>query len=1096
MNINLNEVIIIEYEVIVKYNSNIKRLESELNVKVEILNATYAIIISSSTIDIDKLLNYPEIEYVERPFILETQDTQSFSSTGITSFKNNTNLTGKGTLLGIIDSGIDYTLPIFKNSDGTSKILYYWDQATPGTPPEGFNDGTLYTKDTINQAPVSISSTHGTHVSSIAASIANEAEIIFVKVGNRQTDTFSRSTEFMRAIKFILDKALELDRPIAINISYGSNEGSHRGLSLFEQYIDDMCLYWKNNIVVAAGNNANKSSHKAITLDDRNPTEVEFTVSENEKILNINIWPDFTDKFSISLRNPSNEKTSSISEDEPNLNQNISGTSILGYFYPIPPYSVYRRVTLQLKSDTQITPGIWKIVFEPEDIVNGNVDLYLPTSQGIGQNTRFTEPTERLTVTVPGTASRVITVGSFNSRTGTRSVFSGQGDISSGIYKPDLLAPGEDILSFLPGGSLGALTGTSMATPHVTGVCSLLMQWGIVMGNDPFLYSQKIKAMLTENASRSESMNYPNDAYGYGLLNLNNIELTAVNNSNDDSNSIDRAITDNVTKTISRALLVTHNDRFYDELNSLNINVSITRLSNDTTIVFFDRLNEENIAKVINLSSVNLVESVVEMASLGEVTLGTRNGIIAQEEIGASFFKNNPNVTLTGRGTLIAVIDSGIDYLHKDFIYADGTSKIVYLWDQTKEGKPPENFFIGTEYTREDINNAIKNNDRSLSQDEEGKGTIISGICAGLGNINKQYEGIAPDAELIVIKMDKINGYYNNAMLRIANEYAYQKSLELNKPLVLTSTYGSNRLVGYTSRTNSAKSYFREGLCIIAGAGNEGDTQTHAGGRINRVGDTQEVDFQIDQEEAEIIIELWVSRPDKIDLTIISPSGEASKALNETNFSQQAGVFDLERTEYYINYIYPTIYSGQQSITITLRNVKSGIWKLRLVGQYISSGDYNIYLPNRVFLNSGTLFLEPNPLYTINYLAVQDDLICVGTYNSDTKGVWTSSSRGPNIAERMKPDIVAPGVNIIGSYPNDTYAMLTGSAAATANTAGATALFYQYTIVDANYRGKGFTQEVRTFMRAGATRSVDISYPNTSLGYGVLNLRGMLDALK
>ena len=122
-------------------------------------------------------------------------------------------------------------------------------------------------------------------------------------------------------------------------------------------------------------------------------------------------------------------------------------------------------------------------------------------------------------------------------------------------------------------------------------------------------------------------------------------------------------------------MLVTHNDRFYDELNSLNINVSITRLSNDTTIVFFDRLNEENIAKVINLSSVNLVESVVEMASLGEVTLGTRNGIIAQEEIGVSFFKNNPNVTLTGRGTLIAVIDSGIDYLHKDFIYADGTIK-------------------------------------------------------------------------------------------------------------------------------------------------------------------------------------------------------------------------------------------------------------------------------------------------------------------------------------------------------------------------------------------------------------------------------------
>ncbi|MDU4936814.1 MAG: hypothetical protein E6X43_16065, partial [Peptostreptococcaceae bacterium] len=147
------EVIIIdEYEVIVKYSGDIMQLEEELGVNVEILNSNYAIITSSTPEPIDRLLQYPQIEYVEKPFILQTQDTQSFSSTGITNFKNRSNLTGKGTILGIIDSGIDYTLPVFKDSNGNSKILYYWDQSIPGNPPEGFHEGTLYTNEDINNA--------------------------------------------------------------------------------------------------------------------------------------------------------------------------------------------------------------------------------------------------------------------------------------------------------------------------------------------------------------------------------------------------------------------------------------------------------------------------------------------------------------------------------------------------------------------------------------------------------------------------------------------------------------------------------------------------------------------------------------------------------------------------------------------------------------------------------------------------------------------------------------------------------------------------------------------------------------------------------
>jgi len=237
-------VINIDYEVVVKYNGDILRLENEIGISVEILGYNYAIIIADSEQKINSLLNYPEIEYIEKPFILDTQDVQSFSSTGITRFKQRNGLTGKGVILGVIDSGIDYTLPVFRDESGNSKILYYWDQSIEGNPPEGFKEGTLYTNEDINKAikgetriPISATSSHGTHVSGICAAIANEASIIAVRVGRRKTDVFSSSTEFMRAIKFILDKALELKMPVVINISYGSNEGSHRGESLFEQYI-------------------------------------------------------------------------------------------------------------------------------------------------------------------------------------------------------------------------------------------------------------------------------------------------------------------------------------------------------------------------------------------------------------------------------------------------------------------------------------------------------------------------------------------------------------------------------------------------------------------------------------------------------------------------------------------------------------------------------------------------------------------------------------------------------------------------------------------------------------------------------------------
>ncbi|SJO09371.1 C5a peptidase precursor [Clostridioides difficile] len=1111
------------------------RLEEELGVSVEILNSSYAIITSSNEEDVNILLTYPEIEFIEKPFILQTQDVQSFSSTGITGFKNRTGLTGKGTIIGIIDSGIDYTLPVFRDSDGRSKILYYWDQSIQGNPPEGFREGTLYTNEDINNAidgsmyiPISTTSLHGTHVAGICATIASDARIIVVRVGNIQTDIFSRSTEFMRAIKFILDRALELRMPVTLNISYGSNEGSHRGTSLFEQYIDDMCLFWKNNIVVAAGNNADKGGHKRIRLQNNITEEVEFIVGEGERILNINIWPDFVDDFSVHLVNPSNNQTQAISLTSGEIRNTLGETRITGYFYPIAPYSLTRRVTLQLSSNTQITPGLWKIVFEPIDIVTGNVNIYLPTSEGLNRNTRFLIPTQELTVTVPGTASRVITVGSFNSRTDIVSIFSGEGDTQLGVFKPDLLAPGEDIVSFLPGGTSGALTGTSMATPHVTGVCSLFMEWGIVNGNDLFLYSQKLRALLLKGARRLSNQSYPNNSSGFGFLNLSDIDLYTLSNINQDLEtedigyrSINKSFKDEensykfidgynmqihndleneiyISKNASRqsGIDIVHTPEFEEELAGLGMSQRFFKISDSLGVLSINNTDYNSIQRVLQLPSIIRTVSTTKMTLLGEINRGTFGGVVATEEMGVNFFKNNPNINITGRGTLISIADTGIDYLHPDFIYPDGTSKIVYLWDQTKEGTPPDGFYIGTEYTREDINRAIAENDPSLSQDEVGQGTMLSGICAGLGNVNSEYAGIAEDSELIIIKLGKIDDFYNSAMLFAASQYAYKKAFELGRPLVINMSLGTSSLAGLTNRSNSEKAFFTRGLCITAGAGNEGNTQTHTSGIIPYVGGSVEVELELNEDEEELSLELWLNRPDKADVIIVSPTGEESKSVGISNYNKVTGLFDLEGTEYSITYIYPTTFSGQQFTNVTLKNAKRGVWKIRLVGVYIITGRYNLYLPNRELLKSGTRFREVDPFYTINYPAIQDDLITIGAYNTINGSLWQSSSRGPTIEDRLKPDIVAPGVNIIAAYPGNTYATITGTAAASAHAAGAAAMYFQYTFVDGRYPNQAYVQKIKTFMQAGARKDSNTVYPNTNSGYGLLDVRGMFDVLR
>ncbi|HBH1153486.1 TPA: S8 family serine peptidase, partial [Clostridioides difficile] len=665
-----------------------------------------------------------------------------------------------------------------------------------------------------------------------------------------------------------------------------------------------------------------------------------------------------------------------------------------------------------------------------------------------------------------------------------------------------------------------------------TGVCSLFMEWGIVNGNDLFLYSQKLRALLLKVARRLSNQSYPNNSSGFGFLNLSDVDLYTLSSINQDLEtedigyrSINKSFMDEannyipidgynvqihnglekekyISKNISRqsgilsGIDVVHTPEFEEELAGLGQSQNFLKISDSLGVLSIDNTDYNSIQQVLQLPSIIRTIPTTKMTLLGEINRGTFGGVVATEEIGVNFFKNNPNINITGRGTLISIADTGIDYLHRDFIYPDGTSKIVYLWDQTKEGNPPDGFYIGTEYTREDINRAIAANDPSLSQDEVGQGTMLSGICAGLGNVNSEYAGVAEDSELIVIKLGKIEGFYNSAMLFAASQYAYNKAFELGRPLVINVSLGTSSLAGLTNRVNSEKAFFTRGLCVTAGAGNEGNTQTHTSGIISHVGGSVEVELELNEEEEELSLELWLSRPDKADVIIVSPTGEESKTVGVSNYNKVTGLFDLEGTEYSITYIYPTTFSGQQFTNVTLKNAKRGVWKIRLVGVYIITGRYNLYLPNRKLLKSGTRFREVDPFYTINYPAIQDDLITIGAYNTINSSLWQSSSRGPTIENRLKPDIVAPGVNIIAAYPGNTYATITGTAAASAHAAGAAAMYFQYTFVDGRYPNQAYVQKIKTFMQAGARKDSNTVYPNTNSGYGLLDVRGMFDVLR
>ena len=200
----------------------------------------------------------------------------------------------------------------------------------------------------------------------------------------------------------------------------------------------------------------------------------------------------------------------------------MGGAQVLVYYGEPKPFSQSQEILMDfLPKDTYLDSGIWKIRLTPQRIVEGKYDLWLPGASVLNRGTQFLRQSPEVTLTIPSTAARAITVGAYDARRQVYADFSGRGFLRNlDLIKPDLAAPGVDIRVLLPGGGFGRQSGTSFAAPFVTGGAALLMEWGMVRGNDPYLYGEKVKAYLTRGARPlgEGGQTIPNERSGYGTL--------------------------------------------------------------------------------------------------------------------------------------------------------------------------------------------------------------------------------------------------------------------------------------------------------------------------------------------------------------------------------------------------------------------------------------------------------------------------------------------------------------------------------------------------------------------------------------------------
>ena len=504
--------------------------------------------------------------------------------------------------------------------------------------------------------------------------------------------------------------------------------------------------------------------------------------------------------------------------------------------------------------------------------------------------------------------------------------------------------------------------------------------------------------------------------------------------------------------------------------------------------------------------------AVPKLYSLLDVTSMDAAGITPAGEL--------PVLNNQGAGVIVGFVDTGINYTDSLFRNVDGSTRIIGIWDQTNNSDNSNNIenetakpfsafsaLYGTQYTAEEINLAL-NSDNPASivptRDENGHGTFLASIAAGNRDERAGFSGAAPQASIAMVKLNPAKQYlrdfyliqdgaeaYQENDIMMGVSYLYFLARKYSMPLVVCIPLGTNmgshmgmsRLGQYLNQVSLSN-----GSAVITAAGNETGARHHF--RAVMDADTDEVtaELRVGEREAGFSMELWAENMGAYTVGFISPTGEVAREISVPLRGENTVSFLLEQTQITVYTQIADVSSGSQFIFMRFENPMSGIWRILIRNSLDIRETFHIWLPVRGFISDETYFLRPDPDTTITDPGNARYPITVTAYDHTKNSIYIHASRGYSLSGQIKPDLAAPGVNILGaSVSGRRLTRMSGTSVSAAHLAGAAAILLNWGVLNANYPYLN-TPVLKSIFVRGAQRNPALTYPNREFGYGTLNL--------
>lgn len=489
--------------------------------------------------------------------------------------------------------------------------------------------------------------------------------------------------------------------------------------------------------------------------------------------------------------------------------------------------------------------------------------------------------------------------------------------------------------------------------------------------------------------------------------------------------------------------------------------------------------------------------------------------VAAMEQSGILQVQNYPTLNLQGSGVLIGFVDTGIDYQNPIFRNIDGSTRIAGIWDQTiQDGTPPENLSYGTEYGETQINEALQSEAPLTvvpSRDENSHGTFLASLAAGGASEEERFIGAAPDARIAMVKLKPAKQYLkefyeihttapcyqeNDIMLGIT--YLNQLAERLNLPLVVCIALGTN-MGSHTANSPLASMLDIFGnvanRAVVIGGGNEANQRHHFLGKAENQNDVKQVEIRVGENVTGFCMELWSDALNLLAVSVISPSGEQTYRFPVRSEQTATYTFVLERTVVSVDYKVFVERLNAELVFFRFQNPTAGIWKIVVEPVQVEEGTFHMWLPITEFLENEVYFLQSNPDYTITEPGSTISGMTVGFYNGNDNSIAIQSGRGYTRSERIKPDFVAPGVNVTGAATRNQFVVRTGSSIAAGITAGAAALIMEWVVYRLEQKTIDSTQ-IRNLLVLGTEKRPNEIYPNREWGYGSLNVYNTFETIR